>query len=129
MKKAFFIFGIAAFLLPLSMTSCQKEESEPQKKVQNITKALWKSIDCFLSINHGTTVVHVIAYLEIGSDGEIIGGFIFVTPVTNDPNTTPPTYTYNYENQQLLDPNGEEVSVDEVFPGLLDAIQNYLRSI
>lgn len=43
MKKAFFIFGIAAFLLPLSMTSCQKEESEPSKN------------------------------LEIGPDGEIIG--------------------------------------------------------
>ena len=37
--------------------------------------------------------------------------------------------TYNYANRQLLDPNDEEAPIDEVFPGLLDAVQNYLRSI
>ena len=131
MRKFVLCLGIAAFLLPLCLSSCQKEEVQPYGEELNITKANWCPVNFYASINHGVITVHVTGWIELGPDGEIIGGFLYFTPVTNDPDNPMPTgtYFYSFDNHQLQDPDGNEASMDEVFPGLMDAIENYIQNL
>ena len=131
MRKLVLILGVAAFLLPVCLTSCQKEEVQPYEEELNITKAYWYPVDFYTSVNHGFITFHITGWIELGPDGEIIGGHLFIVPVTNDPDNPMPTgrYFYSFANHQLQDPDGNEVSMEEVFPGLMDAIENYIHDL
>ena len=45
MRKLVLILGVAAFLLPVCLTSCQKEEIQPYEEELNVTKAIWQYFD------------------------------------------------------------------------------------
>ena len=63
MRKLVLILGVAAFLLPMCLTSCQKEEVQPYGEELNITKADGMFIDFVATINHGFTRVRVRGYI------------------------------------------------------------------
>lgn len=129
MRKLVLILGVAAFLLPVCLTSCQKEEVQPYGEELNITKADGMFIDFVATINHGFTMVRVTGYIALGPDGEIIGGYITITTIPADPNVQPKTYYFSYYSQELHDSDDNELSMEEVFPGLLEIIQNYVSSL
>ena len=131
MRKLVLFLGVAAFLLPVCLTSCQKEEIQPYEEELNITKASWYYIDFHTSVNHGFITVHVTGWVDLGPNGEVLGGHLFFTPVTNDPDNPMQTgtYFYSFDNHQLQDPDGNVISMEEVFPGLMDAIENYIQEL
>lgn len=131
MRKFVLSLGIAAFLLPVCLSSCQKEEIQPYEEELNVTKAIWQYFDFYVSVNHGLITVHVTGWVDLGPNGEVLGGHLFFTPVSNDPDNPMPTgtYFYSFDNHQLQDPDGNVVSMEEVFPGLMDAIENYIQNL
>ena len=131
MRKLVLILGVAAFLLPVCLSSCQKEEVQPYGEELNITKALWRYFDFYACTNNELITVHVTGWVDLGPNGEVLGGHLFFTPVTNDPDNPIPTgtYFYSFDNHQLQDPDGNVISIEEVFPGLLDAIEYYIQEL
>lgn len=132
MRKFVLCLGIAAFLLPVCLSSCQKEEIKPIEEKLNITKANGVFVDFVTTVNNGLTVVRITGFIELGPNGEIIGGHIYITTVPSDPYSSPEpygSYHFSFANHQLQDPDGNEVSMEEVFPGLMDAIENYIHDL
>ena len=129
MRKFVLSLGIAAFLLPVCLSSCQKEEIQPYEEELNVTKADGVFIDFVATINHGFTMVRVTGYIALGPDGEIIGGYITITTIPTDPNVQPETYYFSFYSQELHDSDDNVLSMDEVFPGLMDAIENYIQNL